>query len=69
MPIMDGYEVMKNIIEKKYELYTIALTAHVLEHEKEKCLKEHNMNDFICKPITLQNIRQTIIKYQQQQRN
>lgn len=64
MPKMNGYEVIDYMKNNNISIYTIALTAHALDQEKNKCMKEYNMDDFICKPITLQNIRQTITKYQ-----
>lgn len=51
MPELDGYETTK-IIRKdlKNEVPIIAMTAHVLTGEKDKCL-QIGMNDYISKPI------------------
>jgi CheY-like chemotaxis protein len=51
MPVMDGYEaasIMRN--EMKSDVPIIAMTAHAMQGEKEKCLRL-GMNDYIPKPI------------------
>lgn len=54
MPIMDGIDATKHIREKlpkpKNEVPIIAMTAHALKSERDKCFKI-GMNDFISKPI------------------
>ena len=51
MPVMNGYQAT-TIIRQQLKRNTpiIALTAHVLPGEKEKCLK-YGMNDYLTKPI------------------
>ncbi|MGF7185864.1 PAS domain S-box-containing protein [Desulfitispora alkaliphila] len=54
MPIMDGYKATKQIraltdVEKK-NIPIIALTAHAMAGDKERCL-EAGMNDYISKPF------------------
>lgn len=60
MPEMDGYEAA-TIIRKKLNnsIPIIAMTAHAMTGEKEKCL-ELGMNDYISKPFKPDNLREKI---------
>jgi CheY-like chemotaxis protein len=51
MPVMNGYEaatIIRN--DLKYKIPIIAMTAHAMAGEKERCLSL-GMNDYISKPI------------------
>lgn len=64
MPELDGYEAAK-IIRQTYgaeQLPIIAMTAHALESDKEKCLAA-GMDDYISKPINPEVLSQLLIKY------
>lgn len=51
MPIMDGYEAASRVRkELGLNIPMIAMTAHVLPTEKQKCIQA-GMNDYISKPI------------------
>ncbi len=51
MPIMDGYEAATRVRkELGLNIPMIAMTAHVLPTEKQKCIQA-GMNDYISKPI------------------
>ncbi|MCC6369866.1 MAG: PAS domain S-box protein [Bacteroidia bacterium] len=51
MPVMDGYQATKHIREVlKSNIPIIAMTAHSLIGEKEKCL-EMGMNEYLSKPF------------------
>jgi len=66
MPYMDGYLATATIREQeKYKNYStpiIAMTAYALKGDREKCL-EVGMNDYISKPISLNQTMDLIEKY------
>ena len=62
MPVMDGYEAAKNIRESGCAVPIIALTAHALKEDKEKCCAA-GMNDFIAKPVEINELRQKVLKW------
>jgi len=61
MPEMDGYDATRIIRnEFKSNIPIVALTAHAMNEEREKCLKL-GMNDFISKPFDQKHLYDTII--------
>ncbi|RYZ54281.1 MAG: response regulator [Sphingobacteriales bacterium] len=61
MPEMDGYEATKIIrTEMGRDIPIIALTAHAMSGEKEKCLAL-GMNDFVTKPFDPQQLYDKIM--------
>ena len=67
MPVMDGLEATKKIRNPDskvldHDIPIIAMTAHALEGDKERCLKA-GMNDYISKPVSLQNLAQMLEKW------
>ncbi|SHN55510.1 response regulator [Desulfovibrio litoralis] len=64
MPVMDGYEATSHIrAEEKFaNLPIVALTAHALPAEKERCLNI-GMNDHITKPIDISTLFNTLAKW------
>jgi len=62
MPVMDGYQCTKLILEIKPDLPVIAQTAFAITTEKEKSLK-FGCIDYITKPINLKELISKIKKY------
>jgi CheY-like chemotaxis protein len=62
MPIMNGYEATIAIKKILPRTKIIALTAGIIDGEKEKCL-DIGMNDFIVKPIDKIIFEESIIKW------
>ncbi|MBF0467060.1 MAG: response regulator [Nitrospirae bacterium] len=64
MPHMDGIEATKKIREKisSEELPIIAMTAHVMKSEQDKCYAA-GMNDHVSKPIDIKEICDALIKW------
>jgi signal transduction histidine kinase/DNA-binding response OmpR family regulator/HPt (histidine-containing phosphotransfer) domain-containing protein len=62
MPVLDGYEATKIIRnELHYEGPIIAMTANVMSHDIEKCLKV-GMNEHIGKPLEIEEFYETLLK-------
>jgi len=61
MPIMNGYEAAAAIRENPNfnSVPIIALTAGILNGEREKCL-EYGMNDYLSKPILAKDLQEMI---------
>lgn len=62
MPIMDGYEAARRIRGARADVPIIAVTAHAVRGEREKCLAA-GMSDFIAKPFELGDIRAALARW------
>jgi len=63
MPEMDGLTATKMIRESSQtQPWIIAVTANVLERDRQKCL-EVGMNDYLSKPIMIEDFNHAISKY------
>jgi len=68
MPVMDGYaatraiRVMEQVAGHAQRLPIIALTAHAMEGDKEKCL-EAGMDAYLSKPYSLQGLQHTLERF------
>ncbi len=71
MPVLDGYQATE-AIRKEERHHTrvvhtpiVALTAHALEGDKEKCLKA-GMDDYMSKPFRVNEMKEMIRKWTRQ---
>jgi CheY-like chemotaxis protein/HPt (histidine-containing phosphotransfer) domain-containing protein len=67
MPVIDGYEATRQIRQsepgsRNGPIPIIALTAHTMKGEKEKCL-EAGMNDFISKPLQFKGLAEVLDRW------
>lgn len=51
MPGLDGYDALKILKDSNYDKKVIALTAHAMKGEKEKCLKA-GFDGYLSKPVS-----------------
>ncbi|MBF0161148.1 MAG: response regulator [Magnetococcales bacterium] len=64
MPVLDGYQATRRLraMPSFQTLPIIAMTAHALAGDREACLAA-GMNDFIAKPIDLQQLFRVLIQW------
>ena len=70
MPIMDGIEATQLIRESKHprinsKIPIIAMTAHVDQGDREKCLKA-GMNNYVSKPLDFNKLHKILVREIQQ---
>ncbi|MGF1485628.1 MAG: response regulator [Prochloraceae cyanobacterium] len=66
MPEMDGLEVTRQIrrrTDNKSKPWIVAMTAHAMESHRQECF-EAGMNDYISKPVRLEDIVRVLQRYQ-----
>ena len=62
LPLLNGYEAIKEIRKVNTKIPIIAQTAHALVEEKEVCMKI-GCNDYLSKPIEPNLLFKTVYKY------
>lgn len=66
MPIMDGLEATRiikaNSIDRGEKPFIVAMTAYAMPEDRERCF-EAGMDDFLAKPITLEAIKEMLLKW------
>jgi two-component system sensor histidine kinase/response regulator len=68
MPVLDGYETAKKLRKREKDArhtFVIALTAHAMPGEREKCLAA-GMDDYLSKPVDLDALATALKKYEAQ---
>ncbi|MBI2569992.1 MAG: response regulator [Candidatus Schekmanbacteria bacterium] len=66
MPVLNGYEATRQIRarEPRRRAVIIALTAHALPEDRERCLAA-GMDDFVTKPVSPKELRELVSRWQQ----
>lgn len=69
MPVMDGYTATRQLRQREAELQlprlpVIALTAAAFENDREHCAAA-GMDDFLSKPVVVEQLLATIERWQQ----
>jgi CheY-like chemotaxis protein len=65
MPELDGFDATRAIRAAAHNgahIPIVALTAHVIEGTREKCLIA-GMDDYVAKPVTLQAIEEALLRW------
>lgn len=61
MPEMDGFEALRALRERGYRGAVVALTAHAMKGDREKCL-DQGFDDYLCKPISRKSLCECLSK-------
>lgn len=59
MPVMDGYTATQNLRKQNYKVPIIALTAHAMVEDRQRCL-DVGCNDYLTKPVEAVKLYQTL---------
>jgi CheY-like chemotaxis protein len=62
MPEMDGFEAVARLRQQNYRKPVIALTAHAMKGDRERCI-QGGFDNYLVKPINQDHLKKTLLQY------